>query len=392
MKRYVLMIIAAVLHSCGLWQTDVGVHSGSDGIWHGPSYGKHMSGTVYAVGLDYPDGYDWRTDMEKGDVRCSMVLLADGTPVLKVPVGQVHEISSDNDRHRLRSGRLYTDFTDGMTTVIKKDGVEIIRYDGSEDILCLEEYGGQVHSLSRPAGGSGFRYRVDGNLVIERSDATPFLHLKEHADSVRFFFCQEQNLTQGKEMRYYQVADGIVRRIPVDSRVTKVWDMDMIDGKVSVAVSFPDMSLALFQDGNQETIKYMTDLDMISCTFCGHGRMCLWMRYLYSGDDLMTDVLWLGSSERIIYRMARDLSAVYVDDDGYNTVINPTKRTAGLIFTGERANAMPDGYRVCSKDCILQRDGSIYVALSSDKGGPPLIWKDGTLDTLNMDGPLTCLQ
>ena len=65
MKRLVLMIALAVLYSCGLEQVDEGTHSSSDGIWRGPSYGIHLSGTVYAAGLDYPDAYDWRADTEK---------------------------------------------------------------------------------------------------------------------------------------------------------------------------------------------------------------------------------------------------------------------------------------------------------------------------------------
>ena len=117
MKSNVFVIIAIMCVSCGLGQVDLGVHSGADGIWKGPSYGKHMAGTVYAVGIDYPDGYDWRADSENGKVRADLVLFADGRPVLRVPVGPEYETSSDESRHRIRDGYLFTDYTDGNTTV-----------------------------------------------------------------------------------------------------------------------------------------------------------------------------------------------------------------------------------------------------------------------------------
>ena len=183
MKEFVLMIAVALLSACGLEQVGVGEHSSSDGIWRGPSYGKHYSGTVYAVALDYPDGYDWRADAQKGRVKCSMVMFADGVPVLKVPVGDVYEVSSDKSRHRLRDGCLYTDYTDGNTTVIKRDGEAVARFEGAEDILCMEVHDGRVHTLSRRAGGGGFLYRVDGTLVLERPDGTVYPHLDEYADS-----------------------------------------------------------------------------------------------------------------------------------------------------------------------------------------------------------------
>ena len=62
MKDFVLFMCFLFLCSCSLEQIGRGSRSDADGVWKGPSYGKHMSGTLYAVAVDYPDGYDWKAD------------------------------------------------------------------------------------------------------------------------------------------------------------------------------------------------------------------------------------------------------------------------------------------------------------------------------------------
>ncbi len=392
MKRLVLMIALALLYSCGLEQVDEGTHSSSDGIWRGPSYGKHLSGTVYAAGLDYPDAYDWRADTEKGKVKCSMALFADGIPVLKVPVGDAHEVSSDIGRHRIRAGNLYTDYTDGNTTVLKKDGKEIARYEGAEDIICMEVHAGKVYSLSRPSGGEGFRYRVDGSLVLERSDGVPYPHLTVHQDSVRFCFCQSQRTAEGSQMRYYQVSDGIVRQVEVPEGVSRVWDMMVSDGKVAMVLSLPDRSPVLMHDGKEEYVEYLGRQKVVSCTFCDSGRLSVCVRCRYSGDNLMSDILWTADDGWTMYRIGRTLACFHVDEERCNAVINPADGRDGIIFSGRTASVMPQGYSVFSKECMTRRDSVLYVGLSSGGEAPPLVWRNGAADTLRINGPLTCLR
>ena len=392
MKEFVLMIAVALLSACGLEQVGVGEHSSSDGIWRGPSYGKHYSGTVYAVALDYPDGYDWRADAQKGRVKCSMVMFADGVPVLKVPVGDVYEVSSDKSRHRLRDGCLYTDYTDGNTTVIKRDGEAVARFEGAEDILCMEVHDGRVHTLSRRAGGGGFLYRVDGTLVLERPDGTVYPHLDEYADSIRFCFAQQQKTAEGVKTSYYQTAEGKVRKIDMPETVTKVWDMKMFSGRPAAVVSTGDVSPVLLYEDRSETSEYLTRQDVISCAFCDSDHLCICVRCRYSGDNLMSDILWSGGNEYIMYRIGRTLSSFHADEYGPCAVINPMTGRDGVIFDGKTAFPMPGGYSVCSGECIVRRDSVLFVGLSSAGEDPPLIWTKGEPDTLRINGPVTCLR
>ena len=392
MKRFVGIIVFVLCSSCGLGQIEVGEHSGSDGIWRGPSYGRYMSGTVYAVGVDYPDGYDWRADVEKESVRSSLVMFADGIPVLKLLIGDNSEISSDYSRHRLRDGCLYTDFTDGTATVLKKDGVEIARYEGEEEILCLEVYDGVAYTLSSPVHGTGFRFRADGNLILDKPEGIPFLHLDEYADSIRFFFTQTQKTASGPEVRYYQVTDGTVCKVEVDAEISKVWDIRTMKGRTSVVGTSADGRLVLVNEDGKEYLGDISGKDVVSCTFLDSECLSVCIRRRYSGDNLMSDIIWTGQGGVTMYRIGSTLSSILVDDEGCNAVINPANGREGIIFSGTTANAIPAGYGVCSKDCMVRRDSVLYVALSSTGCDRPVIWKDGTLDTLNINGPLTCLR
>lgn len=392
MRTYVLMMCAAVLSACNLEEKGMGLYTGQDGIWHGPSYGKHMSETVYTVGLDYPAGYDWRADADKGQVKCSMVLFADGIPVLKVQIGDRYGISSDQARHRIRNGQLYTDYTDGKTTVLKRDGKEIVRYDGAEEILCFEVFNGNVHTLSRRLGSEGFVYRINGKLVLERHEGKPFLHLTEHSDSVRFCFSQTKKAAAGNEERYYESVEGTVRQIGTATDSLRIHDMKMIDGKMYVLAAVPGKNPVILHDGKVDYAEYLIRQNVVSCSFCDSQRLCVNVRCRYSGSNTMTDILWTGGNEWSMYRMGQTLSAVYVDEDGTNAAINPSDGRDGLIFSSKTANLIPDRYRVFSKDCMIRKDSVLYVGLSSGVDEPPVIWKNGGLDSLKINGPITCLR
>ena len=93
----------------------------------------------YVTGFDYPEGYDWMSDLEAGSVKCSMVVYANAVPMLKVPVGNEYQTSADPDMHRMIGGDLYTDYSTDSLTVIKKNGKHMFSYPGREMIVSIRE-------------------------------------------------------------------------------------------------------------------------------------------------------------------------------------------------------------------------------------------------------------
>lgn len=385
MKNYVLLMMLLFMSSCGLEQLGHGPHSGADGVWKGPSYGRYMSGTCHAVCLDYPDGYDWVADPGNGSTDCAVVMFADAVPVLKLSAGESYEVSADPQRYRIRSGCLYTDFTDGITTVIKKDGEEIIRYDGAEEVLSLKVKDGTVHMLCQPKDRSGFVYRIDGKEMVAREDGVLCGGLDVSGSSVGFCFeCRS---------KYYKVIDGKVHLLEMDEDVGEVLDVAMYDGEVCILARTDDrIEPVLMRRGRRRSIEYFSTLDILSATFLDTDSLCVRIRHISRNSDLTSDMLWLGDHRFRQPRRWCMLSSVTVDRTGYHAVTNPSGTQPGGIFSNLEQYDLPQSYHVYGDGCAVVKDSILHVGLTSGKGMSPVIWRDGILDTLDVNGPLTCLR
>ncbi len=391
MKTFVQMIVVLLLSSCGFGEIEVGMHSGSDGIWYGPSYGKHMSGTYYAVGLDYPDGYDWRADLDKSAVNCSMIMFADGIPVLRVPVGDRYEVSSETSRHRIRSGNLYTDYTDGNTTVIKRDGTEILRYDGSEDIVSMEIHEGRIHTLGVSGDGGGFVYRVDGDVVLERTSGN-ILHGLYVYDG-RMCFCFSQHFAISSDLRYYLVEDGKVSLIEMEKDVEDVLDVGIYDDGLYVLAKVDGVTApVLMKDGVRDTIGYHGSSDIVSCSFLETESVCVRVRYSSSGMGHLSDIIWLGGQRWRNLMQGGLITSICCNPDGWHAVVHSSGGNVSVVFSSEKRYALPSGYHAYGTECVTAKDSMVYAALTSVPGKKPVIWMNGSLDTLDINGPLTCLR
>ena len=385
MKNYVLLMMLLFMSSCGLEQLGHGPHSGADGVWKGPSYGRYMSGTCHAVCLDYPDGYDWVADPGNGSTDCAVVMFADAVPVLKLSAGESYEVSADPQRYRIRSGCLYTDFTDGITTVIKKDGEEIIRYDGAEEVLSLEVKDGAVHMLCQPKDRSGFVYRVDGDAAVSREDGVLCGGLDVSGSSVGFCFeCRS---------KYYKVIDGKVHLLEMDEDVVEVLDAAMYDGEVCILARTDDrIEPVLMRRGRRRSIEYFSTLDILSATFLDTDSLCVRIRHISRNSDLTSDMLWLGDHRFRQPRRWCMLSSVTVDRTGYHAVTNPSGTQPGGIFSNLEQYDLPQSYHVYGDGCAVVKDSILHVGLTSGKGMSPVVWRGGIVDTLDVNGPLICLR
>ena len=175
-----LIFTTLLLASCDLTEVG-GTQSSREDIWKNPTFSKDSTSRervrCFITGLDYPDGYDWRADPEKGVVKCSLVVFCDGIPVMKVPVGKEYEVSPDPDMHRIIDGDLYTDYSTSDETVIKKNGKELFRYGGREMILGMTVSKGSIYTLGQPRHGEGFTYRKEAGFRVSKAAIRSGFHI-----------------------------------------------------------------------------------------------------------------------------------------------------------------------------------------------------------------------
>ncbi len=388
------MILSAV--SCGLEEIGGRPQGGSGDVWVKPGSGDSRRDVIYVTAMDYPDGYDWRRDEEKGSVRCSLVVFADGLPVMKVPVGDEYEVSSDPDMHRMADGHLYTDFATDSETVIKRDGKEAVRFPGREMICDIIDNEGDIYSLGHSRDGDGFAYRRNGETVIGRSEGRSFGRLYHAADSsIRFAFYEPVEAAGQTLERYYVSVDGEISQTAVREDVKKVWDIVFHGDEVCyladvVGISSP----VLFSSGGMKALNMPESSKMLTCRIVTTDES-LYVEGLFCRDGKpLTSGIWQEDGEVYIFSDGRTVSSVCMGGDGICCVLNSSSASSpGLIYRCGETYSMPADYSSVGTSSALFLDGILHVGLSSrTSSAPPFIWKDGESNPLKINGFISTIS
>lgn len=394
MKNRIIIIAAAfATAACGLSETGLSQRPAGGDIWKNPSYSTDSTDTdrrrCYITGLDYPDGYDWRADSENGTVKCSLVVFADGRPVMKVPVGHEYHVSPDPDMHRMIGGHIYTDYSDDDETIIKKDGQEIFRYEGREMILGMAVCGDDIYTLGQPRRGNGFAYRKNGQAVILKSKGYAFPRLQVAEDSLCFAFSEPIESFSGEVERYYHVVNGRIMQVGVREDVRKVWDVIMHQGRACYLATMTGVSSPVVVNGEMmKALEFSSGIDMLTSRLLTAGKS-LGVEAICIRGNTYSSCLWKDSIKYRQFANGMTVNGICTWNDGICCVLNSgSLNSGGTIFRCGEIFAFPAGYSAMGSNPIAMLDGILHVGLSSLNGGKPKIWKDGTTQELDINGPI----
>lgn len=398
MKKVLLAAAVLAAVSCGLEEVSRRPQSGTEDIWFGPGINAGKDNpdkkVTYVTAVQYPDGYDWRTDVEKGSVRCSLVVYADGVPMMKVPAGDAYEVSPDPDMHRMSEGHLYTDFSTDSETVIKKDGKEIIRYQGREMICGLLTEGEDVYTLGHPRRGEGFTYRKNGEILVGRESGRSFTRLYRDGESICFAFSEPVISQSDTISRYYHVRDGNIIQAAVREDVRKVWDVLSSEGDICYLASVVGISSpVLFHGGRMLALDMPDNSEMLTCRLLADdGHIYVEGLHTRPGRPV-TSGIWDAVGQADLFDEGMTVSSVCMDGDGICCVLNGTSsRLKGVIYRCGETFHMPEGYASVGGSTAMMTDGILHAGLSSLKGEKPLIWKDGVTTQLDMNGFISTIS
>lgn len=392
MKNRIIIIAAAfATAACGLSETGLSQRPAGGDIWKNPSYSTDSTDTdrrrCYITGLDYPDGYDWRADSENGTVKCSLVVFADGRPVMKVPVGHEYHVSPDPDMHRIINGHLYTDYSTQDETVIKKDGQEIFRYDGREMILAMAISEGEVFTLGQPRYGSGFTYRRNGEIVMERSSGRVFPRLQNDGDTLCFAFSEPVETAKGDIERYYHTRNGKVTQTAVRDDVKKVWDVILHEGNVCYLATMTGIPAPVIVNGERmKALELDEGIGLLTSWLFPAGRSLAAEAICSSGTGYYSTI-WIDAGKYRQFPDGMTVNGICSSGEGICCVLNPSAPgRCGQIFRCGESFDMPYGYVSMGNNAIAMMDGILHVGLSSSTGGKPILWKDGKTEKLDING------
>lgn len=394
MRRNVVMAMALMASvSCGLQEIG-GDESGKDDVWLGPGVGisqgtaESVRKTVwYLTGVDYPEGYDWRADAEVGTVKCSLVVYANGVPMMKVPAGDAYETSSAPDMHRVIDGDLYTDYSSDSTTVIKKNGKLLFRYPGREMMVGMAVEGDDVYTLGQSRSGRGFSYRKNGELLFEHPSGRLFDHFEKSASGCSFAYSEEISLSERIVERYYIYSEDSVRQIAVREDVKKVWDVLITDGDVQYLASLVGISnpVSVSGDDSMTALEVSQGSSVRSCRFV-HGMPDVVEGVVRQSTGVMTSYIWRSSAVDTMFPLGLMVSSMCSWDDGICCTLTRQKEGAGMISRCGELFQVPVGYSVMGASPIAVVDGILHVGLTSSIEGRPAVWKDGEVHPLDFNG------
>lgn len=391
-----LLIVMVILSGCTrIIEIDRPENEKDENIWAGPGLiiDGERENILYVSGLEYPEGYDWKGGGDIENVRCSLAVFADGAPMLKIPVGDGHEVSPDPDMHRIVAGHLYTFFSGDSHTVVKKDGKTLLKYVGKEIIADMIVNDNDIYTLGIPHSGEGFIYRKNGTSVIERKTGYAFGRLHIDAGKICFAFCQPVTTSSGNSDSFYMARNGVTTPVWFSKETSRVWDLMSHDGQTCALVSAGPWNTMELIDGEEEKVIILPyGAEMLSCRlFAAGSSIGTEGLYSYGGDRLFSGI-WIDGGQYMLFETGLTLSAVTASEEEVCCILNPESSGRGMIFKSGRTYMMPEGYSCIGNNPAAIHEGNLYVGLSSMTGASPIIWKNNRHDTLKFNGPICSLS
>lgn len=393
-----ILVLMVMVSSCGLYEIGGSGTDSSHGIWGNiPDIsGNHgtPSSVCYMTVVEYKKGYDWRSDKAGGSVKCSLAVYVDGVPLMKIPAGDLYEVSSEPDMHRIIDGHLYADCSTDTETVISKDGKPLFRYQGRESICGIEVIDNHIYTLGQSRDGSGFAFRRDGDIVLSRSRGYIIGGLVNDCDSLCFAFFEQIKNVEGQTGKYYVSVSGRVSQVAVRDDLRNVWDIMVSKDKVVYLASLIGTSSPVIISGDSMTGLVMpSGASLISCRlFDADGRTGVEGVYRLA-DGTRHNAIWMNGKLIFVFPKDKAVSAFKVQDGGIICVMNPEAASdQGMIYNDSEVYDMPRGYAAMGNNVIGMKDGVLYIGLSSMEGKSPVVWKDGHIDSLRVNGYISSIK
>ncbi len=391
MRNFPLLCLAILSGACAPLDNGDTFYTARDGTLHTPGSHPHRGRSehespgsetadtlLWFSAVRFPDDYDWQRDTAYGNVPCELLLYRDFTPVLTLASGPDACFSPDPDRHHILSGHLYTErMVDGQTR-IGRDGVELFRIEDREYLVGLLEEGGDLYTLSRPARGEGFRFRMNGVLLYEDADGIPYGDLLDpsyaptgalYRDEGDLVFCFHVGGPQQEEP--YVVRKG--RPAPLETTVRSgLLDVKILDGRACMLRSaFHTRRLSegrIWREGED---------CVITCRVVDQtGDYCGWM---------------LATSPSRMHRLCMEEAYLY-----YGSGAGFAIRTDGegnLCWYGPDGTQTAKASRLMSTACATVLDGCLWLGLSAlGAREDPKVWTGKEFRPVPLHGYISSLS
>jgi len=341
--------------------------------------------SLYAAAVAYPEGYDWRRDSLAGAVDTDILFLKDGIEMMRVKVSQANEVSPDPDSHHIIDGHLYLNYANSSHTVIKRDGVELFRYEGRENIRSLTVRDTAIYTLGTPMGKAGWAFRKNGEVI----------HSSQAGKLLGGLFCDGDSLFFGAAVpiegigsdaaawRYYLIKNGVAQQLRCGEDIAEILAVRSHQGQQHILERLKEGGGLLWKSGQSELLLASTEsIPWKSCSFVvASGKLYAHVQIKYT-SEFWNDMFFLEDKSSVytgvgyeVYALCNDapcLCFAYVPS-GW---ISPVR-----VFFQNRADSFGPEFCIISPFALATNGNKYAIGLNdmSDNYRPVLVYgKDTT--------------
>lgn len=355
----------------------------------GPSSDEKKDTSIYAIGVEYPSGYDWRLDPDYGNAECRLVVFNGQKRMIVADAGPDRKISPDADRNRVIGGHLYSDYSDGSSTWVHRDGELLFRYDIPETILGFVVSGGDVHTLGENRSGEGLSLRRNGQEVFSSSTGHVLGNsfsepLYEDEGELCFAYCTGT----GDARKYYQFSGSTDEKVDIPDHMLSLLAMRRVGGNLYMAgatVSSRGCPVFFYDGKTMPASSAVTTKSSHNCRFIVSGGSVYLSGDLVFNDNSMAHCLWRSNGETVI--SATNVYEYYLSDGVAAYPETDSKGFVQTIFAGGERYTVGDSLKIMSPLCASYSGGKFYAVMTpSAKERSPVLWKNGRLLAYTLNG------
>ncbi|MBO4428024.1 MAG: hypothetical protein J5771_06055 [Bacteroidales bacterium] len=353
-----------------------------------------VSDTVLLLtAISAPEDYDWHRDTAAGASSCELLLYKDMELAAVYRTGPQYFISTDPDTHHLINGHLYTEYVTEAETVIKCDGEELFRYAGREFLVGLLPFGSAVYTLGRLRSGGGYRFRRNGELLLDLPDCRVFGDFGSSAygrtgaiyrDGGHFCFCYKDISD-----KCWKVQDESPSKISLPSSALEIIDVKIHDRKEYVfymgsLYSFLKAPAKTYSLGSLEWSSAGIVIEDGDIYVTGTRKAKEVAGIFHAEDPVSVYMPVTGSGVAFsapayfVYHNGAEAYAVIPEGDGF------------LVEDGDDALfEIPSSY-VFTRDCAVATDDGFIIGVNPRaKGGKPYLLCEDEEYIININGYIT---
>lgn len=355
-----------------------------------PQPPEEPHGELYAAAVEFPDGYDWKSNPDTAPINAEVVFYHDSTEIFRKKTGKEELFSADADMHRIYEKHLYSDFSTEFETILYKDGEEVLRWGGREMIEDILVKGDDIHLLTTDRDGGSWSYRVNGEEVTGGTKGRFLSGLYEDRGKICFAVAKPLVITTGVTPdRHYIVSGGKDSLIVLPGDIRKVLAARTTEGRLDYIATISNYDRMIWQKGTstfileeEKTGPYpycrLIPTDSGQIAFASlEGKDCLWAE---DGRKFFTS-----SGKRIISICHKGNTLCYA-------VSGSGGMTDTEIFRNDGSFTLPEGYALMSPENLACDAYGFAVGVSDTKDhSRPIIIREKKTMKYGFNGYFICL-